>query len=354
MANNNLHENTISSFDLNSKDSLSLSIETPGFFTTIQDTGRSGFQQFGMPVAGAMDQESYALGQALVGNEILSGALECTILPPTLTVHTPCIIAFTGADMQPTINDIPVPLYIPLYCKEGDRISGSYAIYGARMYIAFRGGIQVPLINGSVSTHTKASIGGLQGRALQKGDTLSLTREICAPADVLPLVLEKEIHKVSNPTFHNTSPQKVIIRVILGPQDDAFTDAGLHTLVTSPYIITPASDRMGFRLQGEPITHKDSADIISDGAVFGSIQVPADGQPIILMADRQTTGGYTKIATVITPDLPILSQLPIGTTFHFSICSIAEGREIYKNHHTAWQQKLALAKKQRDYIFVIQ
>ena len=140
----------------------SFEVVAPGMMTTVQDGGRVGFQQYGMPVAGPMDGESYAIGQALVGNTTPVGALECTVLSPTLKVKGTCIVAFTGADMQPTINNVEVPRYIPFVCHDGDVISGSFSQCGVRMYISFAGGIDVPEINGSVATHTKANIGGFE------------------------------------------------------------------------------------------------------------------------------------------------------------------------------------------------
>ena len=166
--------------DINEFQRALICVDAPGMYTTIQDAGRIGFQQYGMPVAGPMDSESYLLGQALVGNKEPLGALECTVLPPTLTVQGTCIVAFTGADMHPTINNIVVPRYIPFICHEGDIISGGFSQCGVRMYIAFSGGIDVPTINGSVSTHTKAKIGGFEGRPLQAGDQFGIkvfTRE---------------------------------------------------------------------------------------------------------------------------------------------------------------------------------
>ena len=159
---------------LNEFENAVIHVDAPGMYTTVQDAGRVGYQQYGMPVAGPMDSESYLLGQALVGNSKPVGALECTILPPTLTVKGTCLVAFTGADMQPTINNVVVPRYIPFVCHEGDVISGGFSQCGVRMYIAFSGGIDVPEINGSVSTHTKAKIGGLEGRHLQAGDEFGI------------------------------------------------------------------------------------------------------------------------------------------------------------------------------------
>ena len=279
--------------DINEFQRALIRVDAPGMYTTIQDIGRIGFQQYGMPVAGPMDSESYLLGQALVGNKDPLGAVECTVLPPTLTVQGTCIVAFTGADMHPTINNVVVPRYIPFICHEGDIISGGFSQCGVRMYIAFSGGVDVPAINGSVSTHTKAKIGGFEGRSLQAGDQFGIK---------------------------------------------AFTRDEVNVCD---------------RLDGPVIEHIDSADIISDGAVFGSIQVPSDGNPIVLMADRQTTGGYTKIGTVITADLPRLSQLPVGDGIHFDIISVEEAQEIYRTYIRHLHKRIELAHEQSLYVFKV-
>lgn len=352
-----------------------LRFEDPGFFTTIQDAGRTGYQQYGMPVAGAMDSESYLLGQRLVGNvpynaarinakapatntatDLVQGAnqpsanptsaittatttkalglsaLECTYTPPTFTVvEGPCVVAFTGANMAPTVNGAPVPLNTPIRLHEGDTVSGAPAdpaTAGLRLYIAVRGGFAVPTVNNSASTHTKAGIGGLEGRRLQAGDELTIGDSRRPPnLDLggLPALAVSETYQVPY-------QKPLLLRVVLGPQADRFTEEAATILQRSSYTITPSSDRMGYRLEGEPLPHSNGADIISDGAVFGSIQVPHNGQPIILMADRQTTGGYTKIATVITPDLPRLAQAGPGKPITFTVISVAEAHRIYKDY----------------------
>lgn len=220
-----------------------------------------------------------------------------------------------------------------------DVISGTYAQNGMRMYIFFAGGIDVPAINGSVSTHTKANIGGINGRKLQLNDVISV--------GVMESTYHKTIPSLETSVLKSSQEWdfKEPIRVVLGPQDNAFTKEGIETFLNAEYTLTPASDRMGFRLKGKPIEHLKGADIISDGTAFGSIQVPADGQPIILMADRQTTGGYTKIATVISIDLPRLAQLPIGSAIRFSVISVEEAQELYKKYHLALNDKLEVAKK---------
>ena len=328
-------------------------VDAPGMYTTIQDEGRVGYQQYGMPVAGPMDSESYLLGQALVGNVEPVGALECTVLPPKLTVKGTCIVAFTGADMQPTINNVVVPRYIPFICHEGDVISGGFSQCGVRMYIAFSGGIDVPEINGSVSTHTKAKIGGLEGRPLQAGDELgikSFTRETVHVCDYYG-----EGQNLFNTALYNRGGRECHepLRVVLGDQAKYFTENGIKTFGSKIYTLTIQCDRMGFRLDGPVIEHVDSADIISDGAVFGSIQVPSDGNPIVLMADRQTTGGYTKIGTIITADLPRLSQLPVGDGIHFDIVSIEEAQDIYRFYMKRLHKRMQLAYEQSTYVFKV-
>ena len=338
---------------LNKFENAVIHVDAPGMYTTIQDIGRVGYQQYGMPVAGPMDSESYLLGQALVGNTESVGALECTVLPPTLTVEGTCIVAFTGADMQPTINNVVVPRYIPFVCYEGDIISGGFSQCGVRMYIAFSGGIDVPEINGSVSTHTKAKIGGLEGRPLQAGDKFgikSFTRDTVHVYDYYG-----EGHNLFNTVLYNRGGREYHepLRVVLGEQAKHFTENGIKTFGSKIYTLTVQCDRMGFRLDGPIIEHVDSADIISDGAVFGSIQVPSDGNPIVLMADRQTTGGYTKIGTIITADLPRLSQLPVGDGIHFDIVSIEDAQDIYRTYMKRLHKRMQLAYEQSTYVFKV-
>lgn len=301
-------------------------ITIPGMLTTVQDSGRKGYQQYGMPVAGAMDAESYRLGQRLVGNVEMLGALECTVMGPSFRCEGTTVIAFTGADMEPKINGVAVPLNQAILVKDGDEVTTGLALTGVRMYIAVRGGIQVPTVNGSVATHCKSRIGGLEGRKLQKDDRLTV-----GSAETLENCFGVGESYISPVRRAGEGP----IRVILGPQHARFTEEGRKTFFTAPYVITPTSDRMGYRLAGEALIHTSGADIISDGAVFGSIQVPSDGQPIILMADRQTTGGYTKIGTVITPDLPRLAQLPVESVIHFKEVSIEEAQQLYKEYKEA-------------------
>ena len=255
--------------------------------------------------------------------------------------------------MQPTINNVVVPRYIPFVCHEGDVISGGFSQCGVRMYIAFSGGIDVPEINGSVSTHTKAKIGGLEGRHLQAGDEFGI--KPFTPKEIHICEYRGEGHNLFNTVLYNRGGRECHepLRVVLGDQARYFTEKGIKTFGTELYTLTMQCDRMGFRLDGPEIEHVDSADIISDGAVFGSIQVPSDGNPIVLMADRQTTGGYTKIGTIITADLPRLSQLPVGDGISFNLVSIEEAQSIYRAYIDRLHKRIKLAHEQSIYVFKV-
>lgn len=294
----------------------------PGFFTTVQDFGRVGYQKFGMPVAGVMDNFSYRVANYLVGNNEGEAVLEATFLGPELEFNCDLSIAVTGASMNPKLNSNEIPMWESIKVSKGDRLSLGTITKGLRSYIAFSGKINVELVNNSKSTYVKSGIGGFKGRRLMDNDELNIE------------VSEEIIYgKYMDSRFIPEINKKETIKVVLGPQDDYFTQEGINIFLNEKgYKISKEADRMGYRLEGEKVEHKETADIISDGAVFGSIQVPANGQPIILMADRQTTGGYTKIATVISPDLPMLAQMGSECEIVFEKVSIKEAHELYKKY----------------------
>lgn len=295
-----------------------VNVISPGILTTIQDGGRYGFQALGVPVSGVMDDLSYRLANILVGNDLDEAVLEATYFGPNLKFDDDMVIAITGADMSPKINGKDVENYKSLEVKAGDSLSFGKLKEGVRAYIAFGGSIEVPLVNNSKSTHTKIKMGGFEGRPLKAKDVLEIkVNEKAAGGREIPKKYRPKINRFN------------VIRAVLGPQDDYFTERGIHDLFKSGgYQITKEFDRMGIRLKGSKIEHKKGADIISDGTVFGSIQVPANGEPIILMADRQTTGGYTKIATVISSDLPKLAQMQFLDKICFEEVSVEEAEEI--------------------------
>lgn len=293
-------------------------IVNPGLFTTIQDRGRWGYQQYGVSVGGVMDLFSMETANLLVGNDPSEGVLEMTLIGPELLVQGEAVIAVCGANLDARMNDKPLPLWTAVPVRDGDELSFPMAVTGLRAYLAVCGGFNVPLVLGSKSTHTRAKMGGFQGRKLEAGDRLEI-----GEGKNDPILLRLPPERI--PSY----PKSAKIRVVLGPQDDAFTPEGLETFLSSEYTITPESDRMGYRLEGKSITHRERADIISDGIAFGAVQVAGNGQPTIMLADRQTTGGYTKIATVISPDLPLLAQMGPGARLTFERLSYEEAHEIY-------------------------
>ena len=276
----------------------------PGLLTTVQDGGRYGSQQYGVPLSGAIDSFAHRVSNILVGNDDFEAALEITMMGPKIQALDDTVIAITGGDLSPTLNGQTMPMWQSIYIHKGDVIEFSGLKSGCRSYISFAGGIDVPVVMGSKSTYVKANLGGYEGRAFIIGDSIKLSNK------------ENKLVELSNrriPSEYIPIYEKEIeVRVILGPQEDYFTENGIRTFLTSEYTVTNECDRMGYRLEGPLIEHKQGADIISDGIAFGAIQIPGHGRPIIMMADRQTTGGYTKIANVISIDLPKIAQAKPG------------------------------------------
>jgi len=291
-----------------------LSVLRPGLLSTVQDQGRCGYRAFGMPVAGAMDQLSFALANLLAGNPPGAAALEMTLLGAALHFEGPAYVAVCGADMAPTLDGKPVQNGTGFPVPAGTDLAFGAAANGCRTYLAIRGGFDVPLVLGSRSTDLRAAVGGFQGRALKKGDALAVGPS--RPGFPPPRTLPREIVP--------TPDREVALRVLLGPQDDLFLDEGLHTFFGNAYEVSNRNDRMGYQLEGPPILHRAGADIVSDALCPGAIQVPGRGTPIVMTADCQTTGGYAKIATVIGPDLGRLAQARRSDRVRFLRCSQEE------------------------------
>ncbi len=291
----------------------------PGLLTTFQDLGRTGFQEFGVVVSGAMDEYALQVGNLLVGNPKGEAALEVTIMGPELKALEDMVVAICGGNLSPTVNGKQAPMWKSIKVKKGELIEFGRPLEGARAYICVAGGFDVPVVMGSRSTFLKAKIGGLEGRGLEKDDMLYGEGHIGVRTG-------RSIHPDKIPSYK----KEVEIRVCLGPHLDAFHESSVETFLSSTYEVTPQSDRMGYRLKGPKIEHKTSADIISEAIPLGGIQVPADGSPILLMADRQTTGGYTRIATVISYDIPLLAQAQPGTKIRFREVSVEEAQALFQ------------------------
>lgn len=299
---------------------MGIRIIQPGLFTTVQDEGRLGYQKFGVSPSGPMDPASFHLANILVGNARGEGALETTFTGPVMEFDEDNIIAVTGGNMQPVIGHNPVPMNQAVLVKAGERISFGPCINGARGYIAFAGGLKVKKIMASESTLVSKHLGGVEGRQLKSGDEIAFA----SPRTKLPHMEDRKISRMVYPT------REVVLRAVCGPQDDSFSKEELRKFFWHGARITDEFDRMGCRLKRqEPLHHLKDGNIISDGIVMGSVQVPSDGQPIIMMADRQTVGGYCKIATVITQDLSKLAQALPGMYVRFVSVDIDTAQAIY-------------------------
>lgn len=290
-------------------------VAKPGLLTTVQDLGRWGFQALGVSVAGPMDPVSHRMANAMAGNPADAAVLETTLIGPELVFDDERLVAVAGAEFEISVDHQPVVAMGGFMVPAGATLRFGRRLRGTRAYIAIAGGIDTLPVFGSRATHLPSGMGGLGGRALAAGDRLS-----CGAARPRSTAA---LHWYSNAaTAAATVPDgRATLRVLPGPQSDRFTAGALDALQSAPYRIAPSSNRMGFRLSGPPLAHSRGADVISDATPLGVVQVPASGQPILLMADRQTSGGYPKIATVITADIGLAGQLGPGDTIAFAVCS---------------------------------
>lgn len=299
-----------------------LRVIAPGLMTTIQDLGRTGYQSLGVPVSGALDRVSLAAANAIVGNAVGTAALEIAYQGPSLAAEADGVrVAVAGADAPVEVvarsgETRRIPVLQSVRLERGETLRVGALSGSAVAYLAVEGGLDVPPMLGSRSTLVRAGIGGFEGRALRAGDRIPL-----ALADAP----EREEQRL--PGLDLAAPAR--IRLVLGPQDDYFTRAAIETLLSATYTITQSSDRMGMRLDGPALTHAALGfNIVSDGIAPGTIQVPGNGLPIILLADRQTTGGYPKIATVASADLPALGRMRPGARLAFTAVSVEEAQSL--------------------------
>lgn len=305
----------------------------PGFFTTVQDLGRTGFLRFGVPVSGAMDDFSFKLANMLVGNSPSDACLEITVIGPELEALSDTQIALGGGDLSPLVNNEEVAMWQTINIKKGDVVSFGKLRNGCRAYLSVRSGINVPLMLGSRSTYTRCQLGGVQGRQLKKDDILEgfdsanpLKHILALPSDLIPN-FNSETH----------------VNVVLGPHLGKFTKEGVETFLSNPYAVTLEADRMGYRTEGPAIELKTRGDVISDAILPGAVQVPSDGKPIIMMKDAQTTGGYAKIAVVETSDIHVLGQTKPKDKVRFHEISLAkacDGLREYKEKLKTFEKEL--------------
>jgi len=298
---------------------MTLEILQAGPFTTVQDLGRPGWGSIGVPVGGAADAPSLRIANRLVGNPEAAAGLEMTLAGPRISFAADTWVALTGSRFVAAVGEDPAPHATAFLVRIGQTLSIGRTLEGARAVLAVRGGIDVPVVLGSRSTFVAGGLGGFDGRPLRRGDRLSTAAiDVGARARAVPERLVP---------FHAGD---AVLRVILGPQIDAFSDEARETLLTGTYRVSTLADRTGLRLEGPRIAHHGAADLLPEGVAPGGIQVPANGQPIVLGCDHPTTGGYAKIATVIAADLWRIGQAKPGDRLRFAAVEVSEARALYR------------------------
>lgn len=298
---------------------MSLVVLKPGLCTTFQDAGRTGYQHIGVPVNGPMDALAQQLANLLVGNPLGLGTLELTLQGPTLRFDARALIVLAGADLGASLDGQPLPPNRAVRVKPGAVLTFAQRKAGARAYLAVAGGFSVEPVLGSVSTYRRGAYDGMLGRALAAGDRLGFASSFRnAPRIVLPASLTRALEREA------LAP----IRIVPGSEWQHFDDEAQQHLLSAEYTIGNDSERMGYRLQGPALALRQPLELLSEAVAFGTVQVPPNGQPIVLMADRQTTGGYPRIAHVISADLPLLAQRLPGETVRFELTTLAHAQQL--------------------------
>ena len=293
---------------------MSVRVRRPGLFTTIQDSGRWGYQHVGVPVAGSMDTVSHRLANAIVGNEASAATLEITLVGPELQCDRPTLFAVTGAEFDVRLDGADVGANTSYLARSGQVITFGRRRSGVRGYLAVEGGFDVPSVLGSRSTHVVSRMGGIKGRALKTGDLI----------DVATSSGRRTLEGTRRTSVFEMPTNGTRVRAIVGPHAEIFGSKRLRAFERTRYRVAPESDRMGYRLKGERFLLSDDLNVISSAVPIGSVQIPPDGLPIVLMADHQTTGGYPRIATVISADLPLVGQLKASDWIEFELCPLSE------------------------------
>ena len=327
---------------------MSLRVLRPGLLTTVQDLGRFGYQHAGIVVSGAMDATALLVANLLVGNPERAAGLEITLFGPRLRFEADHLLALTGAHLSPTLNGQPVPLNRPVAVRAGAELAFGAAVAGCRAYLAVAGGVAVAPVLGSRSTYLRAGLGGLHGRALATGDALLTVEPAAVSAQLMHRLQQTRRQQqlaagwaaarwTPGPALCPTPQPNPVIRALPGPEYEQFSAASQSAFWQQPFTVTAAADRMGYRLQGPPLERLTTAELLSSAVAFGTVQVPAGGQPIVLMADHQTTGGYPRIAQVITTDWSALAQVRPGGVLRFAEVTLAEAQALYLAQEQALQ-----------------
>ncbi|NML67163.1 biotin-dependent carboxyltransferase family protein [Hymenobacter sp. RP-2-7] len=315
---------------------MSISLIRPGLLTTVQDLGRPGYRAAGVPLGGALDAPALRLANLLVGNAPGEASLEITLAGPTLRFEAPHLLALVGADLSATLDGKPLPLGRPVAVQAGTVLAFGAARAGCRAYLALAGGLGLPPVLGSCSTLVRAALGGLHGRALLAGDVLPAPGPGGPGAALrarLALAFQGSSHAAAPwhpaPAERPALAAAPVLRALPGPEYAEFAPESQRAFWQQPFTVTPAADRMGYRLAGPPLARLAGAELLSSAVAPGTVQVPPGGQPIVLLADCQTTGGYPRLAHVIAPDLGLLAQARPGTPLRFQQLSQAEAHALY-------------------------
>lgn len=302
---------------------MSLEILEINGLATIQDAGRTGWRKFGVPASGPMDWFAFRAANRLAGNDLNAAALEIGMGGIVLRALRDCVIAVAGVGYSLSVYIWDFPLWSSYYVRGGWTVRLDKLDSGMWAYLAVAGGVQTPPVLGSASTYLRGPFGGFDGRRLQTGDVLKCG----APSRPLTDLAARTLPAEARPAYSDTPT----LDVIMGPQDKYFTDESTAAFLAHDYTVSPTSDRMGYRLEGPALTHRGGTELLSEGMTMGAIQVPAGGQPIIMMADCPTTGGYPKIGTVISADLPLLAQcVPGRSKIHFRRTTVAKAQKKYR------------------------
>ncbi len=314
-----------------------LKVLKPGFLATVQDRGRYGFGRYGISASGAADQYSLRLGNLLVGNTEGAAAIEMTLVGGEFQSLADGVVAVTGSDFDARLDDEPIPMWTSIAVRRGQRLTFGATRSGARCYLSIAGGVFAPELLGSRSTHLLTGLGGFEGRPLRNGDEI----EIGAALFPLDRLRWRTVQRAVILEYHS----ECRLRVLLGPQDRHFSKRSVEMFLDTSYIVTEKSNRMGLRLDGPALKHKRKADIPSEGVPLGAVQVPQNGLPIILFVEHQTTGGYPKIATVISTDFHRIGQAKPGDKFSFTSVSLAKALKLLRQQERLISPKSIMSQK---------
>jgi len=315
---------------------VSLRVLRPGLLSTLQDRGRFGMQHLGIVPCGAMDEVAHRLANAMVGNFEDEATLEITVLGPELVFDEAVLVAICGAEFEAKSDGRPFPLNRPVFLEAGARLVTGRALRGGRAYLAVAGGIQVEPVLESRSTYLPAVFGGYEGRILKRGDALPLSPEAASLARQRYAQLAKSATerlgmktvRWSAPSLTAPEHEPIVVHAMEGQHIGLFEPASQRTFFEATWRVSPDSNRMGYRLTGPKLVRAKAAEILSGPTCLGTVQVPASGAPIALMADHQTTGGYPKIAEIAFADVPRMAQLAPGSTLRFARCTLDEALEL--------------------------